>query len=230
MKQRNQSGDTLIEVAISIAMLGLVVTTVFMAANRSLATIMDATERTAVRASVNSQLDMIEYLRDHDQDGEWKKIVEQANIADPKKLSKEDLASIYNDDCAMRIESKTGSSIWLEYNPNPGAGSNKFVEVHKFKDPSVGIKELWESTHPGITSYSDSKLSLDKKDTQIGIVPRPGYGIWVDIVRSSANSGEVDGRYIEAIVRSCWSPLGSRVAGEGRIKVTKRFSVAEDKK
>lgn len=239
MKQRNQSGDTLVEVAIAIAMMGLVVTTVFMVTNRSLATIMDAAERTAVRASINSQLELIEYLRDRKPSSdEWKKVMDLAKLADPAKDSKL-VDEIYHSDCTMHTSTAGGSvysSIWFTYDHSPE--DDRFVR-------------LWNSNNPGDSHHSEvlnawkissgdskyfqkySSVSFDKSGVdglkqQISTAPIPGHGLWVDIVKSKATKSERDGYYIEAIVRACWTPLGSRKPGEGRIKVIKRFSVMGD--
>ncbi len=232
MKQRNQSGDTLIEVAIAIAMLGLVVTTVFMTANRSLATIMDATERTAVRASINSQLDMIEYLRDRDPDSTgWKRILRAAKSADSGTNAKL-VDEIYQNDCKMRSDKDNGS-MWLEYNPSYDVAKDRggeYVQVYSMRFPNSSIKEQWDREKDHKDFFKSVKeVAFDKLDTQISTAPIPGHGIWIDVVKSEAKPNEHEGRYIEIIARACWSPLGSRKVGQGRIKVIKRFSIAGEK-
>ncbi len=240
MKRRNQSGDTLIEVAIAMAMLGLVVLTVFMVANRSLASIMDTTERTAVRASINSQLDLIEYLRDRKPDTkEWKRIMDMARLADPKKDPKlvDDIYS-RKSDCRMHISTSSAMyhSFWLTYNPAPGKADKKDDRFVRVWTPNVRddkVSKIWDKNHGGdetknyLVTHQDPKgyIRLDDRKNQISTTPFPGYGIWVDVVKSEATDTEHEGYYIEVIARACWTPLGSRNPGEGRVKVIKRFSV-----
>lgn len=59
-----QRGDTLIEVMLSISILSLVVVGAMMIMNRSNSNMLDAVERTAVRAEVNRQTELLNYLRD----------------------------------------------------------------------------------------------------------------------------------------------------------------------
>ena len=239
MKRRNQSGDTLIEVAIAMAMLGLVVLTVFMVANRSLASIMDTTERTAVRASINSQLDLIEYLRDRKPDTkEWKAIMDMARLADPKKDPKL-VDDIYNRDSDCRMHISTSGAIyhsfWLTYDPAPDERekrNDRFVRVWTPNVPGDKVSKIWDKNHGEgggdnyLVKYNvHGKFDLTDRKNQISTTPFPGYGIWVDVVKSEATDTEHEGYYIEVIARACWTPLGSRNPGEGRVKVIKRFSV-----
>lgn len=60
-----QRGDTLVEVMLAIAVLGVVVVGCMSIMNRSNRNILDAIERTAVRTDINSQTEMLNYARDH---------------------------------------------------------------------------------------------------------------------------------------------------------------------
>ena len=54
-----QRGDTLVEVTIAFAVLGLVLGATSAIVNRSLLNIMNATERTTARGEVNSQAELL---------------------------------------------------------------------------------------------------------------------------------------------------------------------------
>ena len=60
----NQRGDTLVEVAIAMAVLGLVLAATMTIINRSLLSVMNAVERTGARGEVNSQVEMLRYVFD----------------------------------------------------------------------------------------------------------------------------------------------------------------------
>jgi prepilin-type N-terminal cleavage/methylation domain-containing protein len=59
----NQRGDTLVEVLIAITVLGVVVAGCMAIMNRSLVSILNSAERTAVRSEVNSQTELLHYAR-----------------------------------------------------------------------------------------------------------------------------------------------------------------------
>lgn len=61
---KSQRGDTLVEVTIAMAVLGLVLASTLTVINRSLYGVMNAVERTAARGEVNSQVEMLRYVFD----------------------------------------------------------------------------------------------------------------------------------------------------------------------
>lgn len=63
-----QRGDTLVEVTIAFAVLGLVLGATGAIVNRSLLNIMNATERTTARGEVNSQAELLRYVIEHSDD------------------------------------------------------------------------------------------------------------------------------------------------------------------
>ena len=60
----SQCGDTLVEVTIAMAVLGLVLAATMTIINRSLLSVMNAVERTSARGEVNSQVEMLRYVFD----------------------------------------------------------------------------------------------------------------------------------------------------------------------
>lgn len=65
-----QRGDTLVEVTIAFAVLGLVLAATSSIINRSLLNIMNATERTTARGEVNSQAELLRYVFERSQDNQ----------------------------------------------------------------------------------------------------------------------------------------------------------------
>jgi type II secretory pathway pseudopilin PulG len=62
MKKLNKTGDTIIEVLLSLAVLGMVISTAFAIASRSLKRAQQAQERTEATKLVEGQIDRIKYL------------------------------------------------------------------------------------------------------------------------------------------------------------------------
>ncbi len=153
MKQR---GDTLVEVSIAIAVMGMAILSVFIVSDHNLAVILDTTERTSIRSSLNSQLDMFAYLKNHDRGktGEWSKVkaVKQTNpdrlyINDAKECKPDPATAFYltydshdsdhpvkvnrfSSKHALSVVPTPGSGIWLEYFANTERGAGKpYVDV-----------------------------------------------------------------------------------------------------
>ena len=60
-----ERGDTLVEVMLAIAVLGVAVVGTMTIMNKSTLQMMDTLERTAVRTSINSQAELLNYVRDN---------------------------------------------------------------------------------------------------------------------------------------------------------------------
>lgn len=63
-KTLRQRGDTLIEVTIAMAVLGLMLASTMTVINRSLLGVMNAVERTAIRGEVDAQMELLRYVFD----------------------------------------------------------------------------------------------------------------------------------------------------------------------
>ncbi|HMQ09195.1 MAG TPA: prepilin-type N-terminal cleavage/methylation domain-containing protein [Candidatus Nanoperiomorbaceae bacterium] len=63
-----ERGDTLVEVMLAIAVLGVAVVGTMTIMNKSTLQMMDTLERTAVRTSINSQAELLNYVRDSAKD------------------------------------------------------------------------------------------------------------------------------------------------------------------
>lgn len=61
---KSERGDTLVEVMLAISVLGIVVVGTMTIMNKSTLQMMDTLERTAVRTSINSQAELLNYVRD----------------------------------------------------------------------------------------------------------------------------------------------------------------------
>lgn len=64
VKRRRERGDTLVEVAIAMAVLALILASTMTIINRSLLGVMNAVERTGARGEVDSQIEMLRYVFD----------------------------------------------------------------------------------------------------------------------------------------------------------------------
>ena len=65
LREISQRGDTLVEVMLALSVLSMVVVGCMNIMNQSNLQMMDAVERTAVRSSINSQTELLNYVRDH---------------------------------------------------------------------------------------------------------------------------------------------------------------------
>jgi Tfp pilus assembly protein PilV len=187
-----QRGDTLIEAMLSIAVLGLVVVGCMAAMNHSNAAMLDAVERTEVRASINSQTEMLTYLRDQNLktsggDSTWNQIVGGVNGQSALVWSSSDSTDVANitdfsKQCSYRgnkSETGGGRSFWLSYS-NVG-------------EPII-----------------DGGFGVTTNVASAETYAKPGQGLWIDGIYHKETSGDDSQDYIDFYVKACWDSVGGR--------------------
>lgn len=132
---RQQSGDTLVEVLIATAILGAAVVVGLGIMNFGFGTILNSIERTKVQASVNSQLSLIQFVRDA-----YVRAGRQATPSDPAASTWAEIVNniattIYSSDVCM-----TNAA------PNTAAVRNPFYINADGTAPVVGIPASATST------------------------------------------------------------------------------------
>ncbi len=232
-----ERGDTLIEVAIAMAVLGAVALLTFTTMNSSLLSIMDSTQRTSVQQKVNSQIEMINYIRSNDPD-QWKAFTDAASDAGYAPLKDDSykcrmnkyhgapMPSIYTD--STDFYSNFGS-VWLEYHPDDTAHP---VRVYNLATAN-GTNDFNRSTAAkywgGRVSNKDYAFDGRSGMSTVSITdPQPGYGIWVDVGAAQPRYAthvavRADEPYIDVVVKACWTPFGAKSDGEARISQTYRI-------
>ena len=230
-----ERGDTLIEVAIAMAVLGAVALLTFTTMNSSLLSIMDSTQRTSVQQKVNSQIEMINYIRSNDPD-QWKVFTDAAFGADYAQLKDNSYKcrmSWYNPNGAPTPNTYTAStntsslgSVWLEYHPDDTAHP---VRVYNLATAN-GTNDFNRSTAVkywgGRVSNKDYAFDSRSGMSTVSITdPQPGYGIWVDAGAAAVGYGgaRANEPYIDIVVKACWTPFGAKSDGEARILQTYRI-------
>lgn len=234
----SEHGDTLIEVAIAMAVLGSVALLTFTTMNSSLVSIMNSTQRTSVQQKVNSQIEMINYIRNNDP-AQWKVFTDSAFGANYGQLNNDSYKcqmSSYNSNGALMpstYESSTDArslgSVWLEYHPED---STHPVRVYSLAT-AMGTDSSNRSTaakYWGSVQNRDYAFDGRSGVSTVSITdPQPGYGIWVDVGAaqpgaSGASYGiRADEPYIDVVVKACWTPFGAKSDGEARILQTYRM-------
>jgi len=182
MKRQNDSqrGDTLVEVLIAITVLGIIVVGAMAIMNRSLVSIINSTERTAVRADVNSQTEMLNYVRAKNADM-WGQIKSLA-------FSSDKVASA-NTQCKLNPNSNSSTST---------AGS--FYLSADSNASSVSLKT-------GLVDNTTAGAQKNGKNLAGRAVP--GTGIWIDAVYYPVVTGSNNVPYFDFYIKACWTPLGN---------------------
>lgn len=176
---KNQRGDTLVEVLIAITVLGIIVAGCLAVMNRSLVSILNSAERTASRADINSQTDMLNYVY-HNDKADWNKIL---NLA-VKKAPTDAVPSDITDACKITEDSKSSATI--------KAGSFYLDPVYDASNGSisdVNVKEALKKNTHGVNQLQRAKL---------------GQGLWIDAVYYST----VSHPYVDFYIKACWVPFG----------------------
>ena len=143
--KRNQAerGDTLVEVTVAMAVLGLMLAASLAVINRGLMGVSNAVERTSVRASLSSQAELLRYVFDDPVTNEvtYKKILK-------RKLS--------NNLGQKGCEIGNGSGFYLSVGSNTSP-----VEMHELN--SAGTTELANNV------YGQPEAASDNKGNSLGI-------------------------------------------------------------
>jgi len=195
--KRTQRGDTLVEVLIAITVLGIVVVGSLTLMNRSMVSIINSTERTAVRTDINSQINLINYVfRNASESGTRDNILSLA-FRGGTGGSLPDLASGYNKNASTTCD--LGLNEGGKFDTTGGGVKNAgsfYLDPHLDANGSVDSVKLVT----GLTVTSNGPNTTERA--------RPGSGLWVDAVyyEQSASNAQP---YIDFYVKACWTPIGS---------------------
>lgn len=144
--KRNQAerGDTLVEVTVAMAVLGLMLAASLAVINRGLMGVSNAVERTSVRASLSSQAELLRYVFD-----------------DP----------VANKEAYKWILDHTGSNVSLGQNGCEIGGGGFYLSVNnKTGTPPVEIHELdWADTNKLANNVYGQPEAGDDKGNSRGI-------------------------------------------------------------
>ena len=160
----HERGDTLIEIMLALSVLGIVVVGCMSTANRLNATMLDNIDRTAVRSDINSQTELLNYVRDHSsQSAVWNGI-KTKTATDASTIgascTKNDnsfyldikdgsVAVTYGTNFSGKNESgraKPGSGIWVDAVYVAGSSSPSYIDFY--------IKACWARFGSGPSAQS----------------------------------------------------------------------------
>lgn len=150
--KRNQAerGDTLVEVTVAMAVLGLMLAASLAVINRGLMGVSNAVERTSVRASLSSQAELLRYVFD-----------------DP----------VTNKEAYKWILDHTGSNVSLGQNGCKIGGGGFYLSVNnKTGTPPVEIHEL----NPADTDHLASNVYGQPEAGEVGNNSGVSQGIWIE--------------------------------------------------
>ena len=160
--KRNQAerGDTLVEVTVAMAVLGLMLAASLAVINRGLMGVSNAVERTSVRASLSSQAELLRYVFDDP-------VTNKATYKEILKRTKPN-ASLGQEGCKIG-----GGGFYLSVNNKTGTPP---VEIHELNQ--AGTTDLANNVYGQPEAGDDKGNSLgiwiegDKHDGKDGM---PGY-------------------------------------------------------
>lgn len=186
----SQRGDTLVEVMVSIAVLGLIVVGSMAIMNKSSGDMLNAVERTEVRTSINSQTEMLNFLRN-----EFMNASQGAVGANPT------LAQLWTDMKLLAQDSSVDVSGPCRDFPNGSRtpGSTRPGSFYLTLDAATGVK---------LSEYT--KASGASEGTNFDGRAIVGNGLWIDAVKSP--SGGVE--YTDFYVKACWAPVGGGIVSQ----------------
>ena len=147
-KKRAERGDTLVEVTVAMAVLGLMLAASLAVINRGLMGVSNAVERTSVRASLSSQAELLRYVFDDPDTNKvtYGKILDIFKYAKPSK-------DLGQNGCKIG-----GGGFYLSVSEVVGAPP---VEMHALNPANTA--ELANNV------YGQPEAASDNKDNSLGI-------------------------------------------------------------
>ncbi len=177
----SQRGDTLVEVMVAISVLGMVVVGCMAIMNRSLSNMMNTIERTEVRTDINSQTEMLNYIRD-------------SYLQSKQGGAVTTYVTMWAD--IQQLTATEGTSLGGQCDVNPSGslapGSTRPGSFYISRDATDGL-----SVNLVTTGRADGGRAT------------PGDGLWVDAVRGGSGAGQVP--YTDFYVKACWAAINGGV-------------------
>ena len=189
--KRNQAerGDTLVEVTVAMAVLGLMLAASLAVINRGLMGVSNAVERTSVRASLSSQAELLRYVFD---DPVTNEATYKAILGRTKPNN-----NLGQNGCKIG-----GGGFYLSVNNKTGTPP---VEIHPEKNP---LNPAADATHLANNVYGQPEAG-DNKGASLGI--------WIEGDKHDGQQNGMPG-YIDFYVRACWTPHAAQQPGSGRME------------
>lgn len=174
-------GDTLVEVIIAFAIFTLSAVITMTVLNQGVAIARRSLEKSLVRQQIDSQAEILRYIKTSDQNL-WQKIVAESNLAvTPMALSQ--------DRCPTSQTLDSTKSFFVATNHSSGR-----LELAQISSSSLNYNEAL--THARI-DYSDS--------------PAKAYGVWTQVVKAENRGGAGSPDAYDFYIHACWSGVGSNV-------------------
>ena len=193
--KRNQAerGDTLVEVTVAMAVLGLMLAASLAVINRGLMGVSNAVERTSVRASLSSQAELLRYVFDDPVTNKdtYDKIINK--YTQPNGKLGQNGCEIGNGGFYLSVSKASASKA-----------SVAPVEIHKL-NPA-------DTDHLANNVYGQPEAAGSKN----GNGNEDSLGIWIEGDKHDGQ-GDMPG-YIDFYVRACWTPHAAQQPGSGRME------------
>jgi type II secretory pathway pseudopilin PulG len=197
-QKSQQRGDTLVEVLFATATAALIIVITLVIMNRNLAQIQMNSEVTFVRQAIDSQAEVLRYMRD--------KYMENRG-AELSGDGKPTVSKTWKDlvDVARNKNAQTTSTEFGTCQPNsagitpPATNKAFFISNNataEAEGDAVDIKTLKADNAENILNQT-----LGSSETYA----RPGQGIWIESVNPAFASGQSN-RYVDFHIRACWDP------------------------
>ena len=187
-KKRAERGDTLVEVTVAMAVLGLMLAASLAVLNRGLMGVSNAVERTSVRASLSSQAELLRYVFDDP--------VTNKNVYEQILKRTKPNNNLGQNGCEIG-----GGGFYLSVNNKTGTSPVEPVEMHELD--------------PAKTQQLANNVYGQPEAGRIGN-SNESNGIWIEGDKHGVQNGMPG--YIDFYVRACWTPHAAQQPGSGRME------------
>lgn len=192
-------GDTLVEVLFATATAGLIIIITLVLMNRNLAQIQMSVETTFVRQAIDSQAEVLRYMRDQYMNDRGAEL----NGANKPTISK-----LWKDmvDPSRNQYAQTSATDFGTCQPDnsgtvtgPASGRAFFVNSNASGDAEGDAANIHTLNATNADNLLNKTLGLSDTYAQ------PGHGLWVEAVNPTFSATQSD-RYVDFHIRACWDP------------------------
>lgn len=189
---RKERGDTIIEVMIATAIASLAILSILAIMNRNLATIQMTVETTIVRQNIDSQAEVLRFLKDQ-------YLVARSSENGYPKIWK-DISDARNNDNVM-----TEATPFGDCTPSEPTKAFYFAQSTS-DDEGVDISSItMRRVADGFKDANGINGTDGDPYEDVETFARPGEGLWIEPIVSDDQTGNTT-RYIDFHIRACWYP------------------------
>jgi hypothetical protein len=194
----------LVEVLFATAVAAFLIVVTLTLMNRNLAQIQMSVETTFVREAIDSQAEVLRYMRDQYMEDR------SAEFTDPPANTKPTISKLWKDmvDTTRNKYAQTSATEFGTCQPDDSGNVNGeangkafFINTNLSGEAESDVADIKTLD----AAHADNLLQKIDGTSASQTYARPGHGIWIEAVNPSFTAAQTN-RYVDFHIRACWDP------------------------